>query len=64
MTPGRYTSRDRGAREATARYNELDLDRQVFTGGLADPNLWTNRAETVDLGFHRYWNKYVKTIFD
>ena len=34
-----------GAFEVTARYSELELSRQVFTAGLADPNLWTNHTQ-------------------
>ena len=36
----------------------------MFTGGLADPNLWTNRADFVDAGFNWYLNKHVKFMFD
>jgi phosphate-selective porin OprO and OprP len=53
-----------GALELTARYSELDLDRRVFTAGLVDPNLWTNRAEMTDVGFNWYLNKFVKISFD
>ncbi len=53
-----------GAFELQARYSELEVGRQVFTGGLADPNLWTNRADFVDAGFNWYLNKNVKFYFD
>jgi phosphate-selective porin OprO/OprP len=53
-----------GAFEVTARYSELDLNPRVFTAGLADPNLWTNRAEMTDVGFNWYPNKFVKVYFD
>ncbi|WP_406693676.1 porin [Singulisphaera sp. Ch08] len=53
-----------GAFEVTARYSLLDLDRRVFAAGLADPNLWTNRAEMTDVGFNWYLNKFVKIYFD
>ena len=43
-----------GAFEVTARYSEMSLGRSVFTGGLADPKLWTNQAQMVDVGFNRY----------
>src|SRR5262249_8441664 len=33
-----------GAFELTGRYSYLDVGRQVFTDGLADPNNWSNRA--------------------
>ena len=48
----------------TARYSELSLGRSVFTGGLADPNLWTNRAQMVDVGFNWYLSKFVKVYLD
>jgi phosphate-selective porin OprO and OprP len=53
-----------GAWEVTARYSELDLDFRVFTAGLADPNLWTNHAQLVDVGVNWYLNKFVKNYFD
>jgi phosphate-selective porin OprO and OprP len=53
-----------GAFELTARYSELELDHRVFTAGLADPNLWTNRAQMTDVGFNWYMNKFVKFYFD
>ena len=53
-----------GALELTARYSLLDLDRRVFTAGLADPNRWTNRAAMTDVGFNWYLNRFVKVYFD
>ena len=53
-----------GAFEVTARFSQLQLGRQVFTGGLADPNLWTNEAQMVDVGFNWYLNKFLKVYFD
>jgi phosphate-selective porin OprO and OprP len=53
-----------GAFEVTARYSELELNRRVFTAGLADPNLWTNHTQMVDVGFNWYLNKSVKIYFD
>jgi phosphate-selective porin OprO/OprP len=61
LRPGRFGL---GAFEITARSSLLDLDRRVFTDGLADPNLWTNRAEMTDVGFNWYLNKFVKVYFD
>lgn len=49
-----------GAFEPTARYSELRLDPVVFTAGLADPALWTNRAQLIDAGCNWYLNKFVK----
>ncbi len=53
-----------GALEVTARYSELALGQSVFTAGLADPNLWTNRTQMTDVGFNWYLNKFVKLYFD
>jgi phosphate-selective porin OprO and OprP len=53
-----------GAFEVTARFSQLQLGRQVFTHGIADPNLWTNNAQMVDVGFNWYLNKFLKVYFD
>ncbi len=53
-----------GAFEVTARFSELQLGRQVFTGGLANPQLWTNEAQMVDVGFNWYLNRFLKVYFD
>jgi phosphate-selective porin OprO/OprP len=53
-----------GAIELQFRYSELEVGRQVFTGGLADPNLWTNRLQMTDLGFNWYLTRNVKFYFD
>jgi phosphate-selective porin OprO/OprP len=50
-----------GALELAARYNPLNFGSQVFTGGLADPNIWTNNLYTVDLGVNWYWTQYIKS---
>jgi phosphate-selective porin OprO/OprP len=49
-----------GAWEVAGRVSELGLGNQIFTGGFADPNLWSNRAVTTELGMNWYWNEYVK----
>lgn len=53
-----------GAWELTGRYSHLDIGREVFTNGLADPNLWANRVEMTDLGFNWHINQYLKFMFD
>jgi phosphate-selective porin OprO/OprP len=53
-----------GAWEVAFRYSLLDLGSQVFTSGLADPNLWTNRLYATDLGLSWYWNEYIRLLFD
>jgi hypothetical protein len=47
-----------------ARYSDLRLGPQVFTAGLADPNLWINRLFVTDLGINWYWNQYIRVLFD
>jgi phosphate-selective porin OprO/OprP len=57
VRPGRVGP---GALELVARYNYLNIGRQVFTSGFADPALWTNQLFTVDLGVNWYWTQYIK----
>jgi phosphate-selective porin OprO/OprP len=49
-----------GAWEAVGRVSQLRLGESVFTGGFADPNVWSNSATTTELGLNWYWNDYVK----
>ena len=58
LRPGKFGL---GAFEPHARYSEMSLGRQVFTAGLADPNLWTNRVQMIDVGLNWYLNKFVKS---
>jgi phosphate-selective porin OprO and OprP len=51
-------------RSFSARYSELALGRSVFTAGLADPNLWTNHAQLIDVGANWYLNQFVKVYLD
>ncbi len=53
-----------GAWEIAARYSDLRLGNQVFTGGLADPSIWTNQLYATDLGLSWYWNQYFRILFD
>ncbi len=53
-----------GAFELEARYSVLSIGNQIFTGGLADPNLWTDHVATTDLGVNWYMNEFVKIYFD
>lgn len=43
-----------GAWELNSRVNYLDINRDIFTDGFADPTLWTNRVTTFDLGLNWY----------
>ena len=49
-----------GAWEVGGRYNWLGLGDEVFTRGLADPDLWTNRVATFDVGLNWYLTQYLK----
>ena len=53
-----------GALEPFVRYEYLDYGSQVFTSGLADPNLWTNRMFQTHVGFNWHLTQYVKFYFD
>jgi phosphate-selective porin OprO/OprP len=49
-----------GAVELAFRYNYLDVGDGVFDGGFADPRLWTDRVQSIDLGVNWYLSQYVK----
>ncbi len=53
-----------GAIELTTRFNSLNLTKNIFTSGLADPNLWTNNLYTAEAGFNWYLNQYIKMQFN
>lgn len=53
-----------GAIELAARYSTFDIDNSVFTGKLADPSLWSNRAWATNAGVNWYLNRYVKIYLD
>ena len=57
--PGRVCAGP-GAWARQGRFSSLNVCREGFTGGLADPNLWTNNLYTVDLGLSWYLNEYAK----
>jgi phosphate-selective porin OprO/OprP len=61
IRPGRFGP---GAIELAARFNALNLTQNIFTSGLADPNLWTNNLYMTDIGFNWYLNQNIKLIFD
>jgi phosphate-selective porin OprO/OprP len=60
----REGKRGPGAIELQARFDEFQLGNEVFTQGLADPTLYTNRVRTIDAGVNWYLNKFVKIYFD
>jgi len=49
-----------GGFEIYGRFSALDLSNNVFTGGLADRNLWSNHAQAIDVGLNWYLNRYTK----
>ncbi|WP_435019031.1 OprO/OprP family phosphate-selective porin [Tundrisphaera sp. TA3] len=53
-----------GAIELSGRFNALDIDRSIFSGGFADPNRWTRDLYTTDVGVNWYLNQYLKFTFD
>ena len=52
-----------GAIELTGRFNALDISKNVFSSGLADPNLWTNNLYIVEPGLNWYLTQYTKFTF-
>jgi phosphate-selective porin OprO/OprP len=49
-----------GAWEVTGRVSQLRVGGEVFTGGFADPAIWSDRATTTELGVNWYLNEYLK----
>ncbi len=53
-----------GAVELYTRYSTMDIGRNIFTGGFADPNLWTNHVWATDIGLNWYLNFYTRIYLD
>jgi phosphate-selective porin OprO and OprP len=53
-----------GAIEVHSRFSELNIGQNIFTAGLADPNLWSNQAYAIDTGMNWYLNFYTKVYLD
>lgn len=53
-----------GAFEVFSRISTLNVGQDVFTAGLADRNLWSHEAYTVDTGINWYLNQYTKIYLD
>ncbi len=53
-----------GAVELFARYSALDISRNIFTAGFADPNLWSNHVWATDIGLNWYLNFYTRVFLD
>ena len=60
----RKGKRGLGAIELNTRYNSLLVGKQVFSNGLADPNLWSNRVYTASAGVNWHLNTYVKLMLN
>ncbi|WP_169978221.1 OprO/OprP family phosphate-selective porin [Tautonia rosea] len=58
----RQGRRGPGALELAFRYNYLNVGDEVFTGGFADPNLWTDEVTSIDLGLNWYMTQYIKVF--
>jgi phosphate-selective porin OprO/OprP len=52
-----------GAWELVTRFQMLNIGENVFTSGLADPNLWSNHLWASDFGFNWHMTQYVKVMF-
>ena len=61
LKPGKFGL---GAFELAARVSTLNIGPQVFSAGLADPNLWTRNVVATDIGVNWYLNQYIKVLFD
>jgi phosphate-selective porin OprO/OprP len=53
-----------GAIEPYFKYEYLDIGNQVFTNGLADPNLFANRLFQTHVGVNWHLTQYTKIYFD
>ncbi len=57
-------TRGPGAWEAVARVSQLRIGDEIFTGGFADPNAWSDSATTTELGLNWYLNQAIRATFD
>lgn len=53
-----------GAVEPYVRFSYLQAGQNIFSGGLADPKLWSRDAAVVDTGANWYLNRYVRLFLD
>ena len=53
-----------GAWQVVTRYSYLNVGDEVFSAGLADPSLWTNRVQMVDVGFNWFLNRFTTLTFN
>ncbi|HEX4129240.1 MAG TPA: porin [Pirellulales bacterium] len=64
LQPRRSFGQGPGAIELFARFANLTLGGNVFTGGLASQAASSNVANVTDLGWNWYLNHYIKLTFD
>jgi phosphate-selective porin OprO/OprP len=57
---GKDDRRGIGAWELVGRVSQLQLGKEIFSSGFADPSIWSNRATTTELGVNWYLNEYMK----
>lgn len=57
---GKDDRRGAGAWELAGRVSQVQMNDRVFTGGFADPAIWSNDATTTELGLNWYLNEYLK----
>ena len=55
-----YQREGRAACLPTGALLDKPIGDKIFTGGFANPDLWSNQAITTELGVNWYWNEYVK----
>jgi phosphate-selective porin OprO/OprP len=53
-----------GAIELFTKVSNLQLGSTIFSSGLVDPKLWTNRATAFEIGVNWYLTHFVKFAFD
>jgi phosphate-selective porin OprO/OprP len=53
-----------GAVELQARFSTMSLGQNIFTGGFADPAIYTNHVWATDVGANWYLNFYTKIQLD
>jgi phosphate-selective porin OprO/OprP len=62
---GYYNGRfNPGAIEIYSRFSDLQVGSEVFSGGFANPAIWSNRANAIDTGVNWYLNHYVRFYLD
>ncbi len=53
-----------GAIEVFSRFSTMDMGRNIFTGGFANSDLWSNHVWATDVGLNWYLNFYTRIYLD